>query len=89
MTRNTWTDSDEIKKLAAHIAQRTSNRVALTTWSPGDGVTRYRLGIMDSAATFHDYFGDRALTTANGRSAALAMCRAFLDGANEGNTVAQ
>ncbi len=91
--KDRWTDSDELKMLARHINERTNRRIALTTYSPGDGVTRYRLGIGHRIDTpnlapgyLHDYFGDRALCTALGRKEACLMLRAFLDGANEGNT---
>jgi len=55
--------------------------VALTTYSPGDGVTRYRLGTSYDGLT-HDYFGDHALCTALGAAEALVMLRAYIAGAS-------
>lgn len=71
----------EVKKLGAWIEERTNGVVGLTTWSPGDGVTRYRLGDnRNSIDVWHDYFGDNALVTAFGVRQAHVMCRAFLEG---------
>ena len=70
----------EAKRLGEHIAQLTNGRIGLTTYSPGDGITRYRLGTTDAADGLHDYFGDRALCTALGAADALTMLQGFLQG---------
>lgn len=63
------------------IAEVTNGAVALTTYSPGDGVTRYKLGTAQHTPDgTHDYFGDDALATASGAAEALAMCLGFLAG---------
>ena len=81
------TNRQEVKKLGAFIEERTGGVVGLTTYSPGDGVTRYRLGVGYKVDTpnlapgiLHDYFGDRSLVTALGAAEALVMCRAFIEG---------
>jgi hypothetical protein len=75
------TNRQEVKKLAAYIEKATGGGVALTTYSPGDGVTRYRLGTSYDGLA-HDYFGDRALVTALGAAEAYVMLRAYCAGAS-------
>ena len=62
------------------IAEVTNGAVALTTYSPGDGVTRYRLGTSSAPDGRHDYFGDDSLAVAAGAAEAVRMCQAFLAG---------
>ena len=70
-----------VREYGELIAEVTNGAVALTTYSPGDGVTRYKLGTAQHTADgTHDYFGDDALATAYGAAEALAMCKAFLAG---------
>jgi len=73
------TNRHNIKALAAYIKLETGGSVALTTWSPGDGLTRYRLG-RSYDGLHHDYDGDRALCTALGAAAAVAMLKGFIAG---------
>ena len=70
----------EIKKLGAYIEERTHGAIGLTTYSPGDGMTRYRLGRTSAADGTHDYFGDYQIMTANGAAAAVMMLAAFIAG---------
>ena len=62
------------------IAEVTNGTVALTTQSPGDGVTRYRLGTSTAPDGRHDYSGDRSLAVAVGVAEAVRMCQGFLAG---------
>jgi len=62
------------------IAEITNGAVALTTHSPGDGVTRYKLGTSSAADGKHDYSGDRSLAVAVGVAEAVRMCQGFLAG---------
>ena len=74
----------EAKGLGKMIESLTDGRVGLTTYSPGDGVTRYALGEVGSLDDgFHDYFGDRQLCYAEGAASAVVMCRAFLAGRSD------
>lgn len=68
----------ELKAAAVEIYNRTNGRYALTTYSPGDGVTRYAIGRGNSSE--HDYFSDHAVAHALGSREALAVCYAFLAG---------
>jgi len=74
------TTQQEVKKLAAHLEEVTGGRYALSTYSHGDGITRYIIGRTSAADGRHDYFGDYEEVRANGAAAALVMLRAFLAG---------
>lgn len=74
----------EVKQLGEYLADRTGHVYGLTTYSPGDGVTRYRIGRGYPVDTphlapgyLHDYFGDYSVCTALGAAEALVMLRAF------------
>jgi hypothetical protein len=69
-----------VREYGELIAEVTNGAVALTTYSPGDGVTRYKLGTSSAADCTHDYFGDDELATAYGAAEALCMCQGFLAG---------
>lgn len=71
---------NEIKELSEHLTNLTNGVYGVTTYSPGDGVTRYRIGTTGASDGLHDYFGDRAEVTALGASEALVMLQAFIAG---------
>ena len=70
----------EVKKLAAYVEKATGGAVAMTTWAPGDGIRRYRLGTSYDGL-HHDYDGDDALVTAMGVQEAYVMLLAYIAGA--------
>jgi hypothetical protein len=77
----------EVTKLGKHLEEVTDCVYGLTTYSPGDGVTYYKIGTGYKVDTpnlapgvLHDYFGDRTIVTAHGPAEALVMLRAFLAG---------
>lgn len=74
------TTQQELKKHAAWLEEQTHGRVALTSYSPGDGMTRYRLGTTSAADGRHDYFGDYAIANARGSASTLVMVDAFIAG---------
>jgi hypothetical protein len=70
------TNRQEIKKLGAYLEEVTGGEIGLTTYSPGDGMTRYRIGRRGESP--HDYFGDYEICTALGAREAVVMLRAYL-----------
>jgi hypothetical protein len=79
--------TEDIRTLSALVHARTAGRVGVTTYSPGDGETRYALGIGYEVDTpnlapgyVHDYFGDRRIMSAVGAKAARTMLLGFLAG---------
>jgi hypothetical protein len=72
--------TEDIRTLSALIHTRTAGRVGVTTYSPGDGQTRYALGLVSSCMEHHDYFADHRIMSAVGASAARTMLLGFLAG---------
>lgn len=62
-------------ELQERIERATNGQYHLCTYSPGDGVTRYKIVSGDN-----DYFGGHAVQTVLGISAARDMVSAFLAG---------
>lgn len=59
--------------------ERAARAVGLlvTTWSPGDGVTRYRFFVAKPGERYADYHQGGALYTANGRGEAMSFIRSY------------
>jgi hypothetical protein len=67
-------------ELQTIVGIRTGGRYALTKWSPGDGVTRYRIVLVDVDDDYADYFGSSPVMTALGRKEATLMVWSFIAG---------
>jgi hypothetical protein len=72
--------TEDIRTLSALIHTRTGGYVGVTTYSPGDGETRYALGLSDASDSRHDYFGDHRIMSCRGAKAARTMLTAFIAG---------
>jgi hypothetical protein len=73
--------TEDIKTLSNMIHTRTGGHVGVTTYSPGDGETRYALGTSDfNAGYLHNYFSDHRIMSCRGAKAARTMLTGFLAG---------
>lgn len=67
------------KELQERLSSVTDNKLALVSYSPGDGATRYR--IVSSESGYLDYFGGRAESrTVLGLEQARIMVESFIVG---------
>jgi hypothetical protein len=71
----------ELRLREEALRTATGGKVGLTRYSPGDGKTRYALGLSSVGdGLLHDYFGDSRIMSALGAAEALVMLNAFLAG---------
>jgi hypothetical protein len=71
----------ELKELIPHLQQEGFD---LATYSPGDGVTRYKI-----VPRGRGYFDGRTIASAVGAKAAVAVVLAFFAGLQEGRWEAE
>jgi hypothetical protein len=61
----------------------------VTTWAPGDGLTRYRFFAADGKSRYADYNQGGALYTANGRKEAISFIKSYGIGRSRMNPLTQ